>query len=102
MTKLTRVSLEDIVYNTARTPSHYLWMDHVLFDTPNTVASAIKNAHKDYKAFTIAEEVAILKYKYKEAFEAAKSRGAVLYVALPKEKFKRVLYSEWLDENSKC
>jgi len=74
---------------------HTLWVDHVLYDIPNTVIGAIENAPLYVKAVTIHMEIAGHR-KYERVPEVCKERGIILTVALP-PKFDRVLYEDWIN-----
>lgn len=89
MTVLTRVQLHELWAEPALWDEE-LWIDHVLYDIPETVAAGIRNAYVNVKRFTIHEDLWRMRHKYRVVFEVAEERGAELWVALRGGGFQRV------------
>ncbi len=71
-----------------------LWCDHVMFDIPETVVAAVRNAHPDFRAVTVHEHVALLYDKYMEFFEECERRDIAIVVAMAGS-FERKPYEDY-------
>lgn len=90
---LKRIQLHEWIH--LEDPYPALWVDHVMYDIPNTVLGAIQSAPDYVKAVTIHMDIAG-HWKYEEVPKLCRKKDIILMVALPPT-FDRVLYEEWMN-----
>ncbi len=66
-----------------------VWVDHVMYDIPETMHAAIRNAAPNIKRFTVHEHIVMMRVTYAEFFAEAKRRDIEICVALA-DSFDRV------------
>lgn len=90
--RIRRVQLHEILEDPSIRDEKRLWVDHVLYDIPQTVANAVRHAPPNVVRFTVHEDLlrGSMWLKYAEVWSAARERGAEIYVALSGGGFERV------------
>lgn len=80
MTDLLRVTLLDGLMDSWKWECP-IWVDHVLFDIPETLSGVVRAAPDNVKMITVHETVVTLKHRYSKFFALCEKRGIDIMVA---------------------
>ncbi len=78
---MIRLSTVDLMDGKLGLAKGDVWIDHVLWDIPETLIAAVRSAGPSIKAMTFHENVFILKHKYEELFSLCEEKGVKMVLS---------------------